>query len=96
MLVKLRRQRKRVEVRKLEIEWRGSISCAPFEMATQNDAYVCWGKVDNVELELDPLNQKCKGGSGLGSSSQNGAAGARFLLTNSGGQRIYVGGTYIR
>ena len=52
-------------VRKFEIEWWGSISCAPFEIVIKNDVYVCWGKVNMVELEL--LDRKHRGwGAGQG------------------------------
>jgi hypothetical protein len=49
-----------VVVRKREIKCWGWISCAPLETAEENDVYECWSKVDMVDLELEPLDQKCR------------------------------------
>src|ERR1700691_3663159 len=56
--VRLYKLGKQVVVRKREIEHRGWISCAPLETAEENDVYECWGKVDMVDLELEPLDRK--------------------------------------
>ena len=55
---------KRVVVRKheIEIECWGWISCAPLETPEENDGCKCQGEVDSVNLELESLNRKCRGG----------------------------------
>jgi hypothetical protein len=84
-----------VVVRKHEIECRGWVSCTPLETVEENDVYECWVEVDLVELELEPLDRKHRWGERVWVILPNGAAGAPFLPTNSGGQWICVGGTYI-
>jgi hypothetical protein len=69
----------RVVVRKLEIECWGWISCAPLETAEENDVYECWGEVDMVNLELEPLGRKCRGGgAGLGHPAKTKPLELRF------------------
>ena len=52
--------------RKHEIECRGWISCATVKTAAENGIYVCWGRLDKVELELLLLDRKCKGEERIG------------------------------
>jgi hypothetical protein len=40
----------------LGIEHHRSISCAPLETAVYNQVYICWGKVNEVSEELEPLD----------------------------------------
>ena len=45
-----------VGVKILGIEHHRSISCAPLETAAYNHVYICWGKINEVSEELEPLN----------------------------------------
>lgn len=68
----------------LKIERRGFISCVPLETAADNHGYICWGKIYEVAEELELLDY-ARGEGSWEHPAQNGAAGGRFCLTNSGG-----------
>jgi hypothetical protein len=40
----------------------GFISCAPLDMANENNVYECWGEVNMVDLELEWLDRKHRRG----------------------------------